>query len=261
MALRSLAFAALLLSSCSRASDEQAEVRLDAAGALDIGAGVGAGSSVVAGGGGGDGLVAGDAAGASAGALSVAPQAAASPGSVFGAMLLDSCKDGRAEDALQLIAAGADVDFVGEQGRTPLIWACIKSLEAVIARLVEAGAALDLVDEYGQSALLRASAVGHAAVVQLLLQKGAQVDLVDKSGGTALTYACFYGQPDAAQLLAARMDEFSLNVIDETSKTALDWAYEGGYKQERVAELAPAVDAIRARGGRTREDLTKRERE
>ena len=263
MALRSLAFAALLLCSCSRAADEHAEVRLDAAGALDISVGVGAGSSVVAGG--GDGLVAGDAAaagaGASAGALSVAPQAAPSPGGVFGAMLLDSCKDGRADDALQLIAAGADVDFVGEQGRTPLIWACIKSLEAVIARLVEVGAALDLVDDYGQSALLRASAVGHAAVVQLLLQKGAQVDLVDKSGGTALTYACFYGQPDAALLLAARMDEFSLNVIDETSKTALDWAYEGGYKQERVAELAPAVDAIRARGGRTREDLTKRERE
>jgi hypothetical protein len=36
MALRSLAFAALLLSSCSRAADEQAEVRLDAAGSEEL---------------------------------------------------------------------------------------------------------------------------------------------------------------------------------------------------------------------------------
>ena len=173
-------------------------------------------------------------------------------------MLLKACQELRAEDALQLVSEGANVDFADEFSETPLMRASIEGLEAVAARLVEAGAALDLVDEYGQSALLRASAVGHAAVVQLLLQKGAQVDIVDKSGGTALTYACFYGQPDAAQLLAARMDAAALNLVDSTRKTALDHANEGGEGKDKVAELEPAAAAIRARGGLTGAEIAAR---
>jgi ankyrin repeat protein len=208
-----------------------------------------------------------------------------------GEMLLKACQELRAEDALQLVSEGANVDFADEFSETPLMRASIEGLEAVAARLVEAGAALDLVglggnsalmfassnghtavvqlladrgaaldlvDKEGLSALMWASLQGHAAVAQLLADRGAKLDLVDEDGCSALIVACSGGHAAAAQLLAARMDAAALNLVDSTRKTALDHANEGGEGKDKVAELEPAAAAIRARGGLTGAEIAAR---
>ena len=173
------------------------------------------------------------------------------PAAELGKLLLEACEDGRADDALRLIINGADKNFVGEQSRTPLIWASRKGLEAVAAQLVGAGAKLDLVDKSGFSALIWASFNGHAVIAQLLVDNGAKPDLVDKDGWSALICASFNGHAAIAQLLAARLNAAALNLVDARGKTALDYANEGGGGKDKVAGLAPAAAAIRHRGGFT----------
>ena len=173
----------------------------------------------------------------------------------MGKQLLMLCNAGMTENALLLIKEGADVNFCSEHGRTPLIAASAMGLEAVVARLVEAGAALDLADEEGWSALMPASNQGHTAIVQLLIEKGAKLDLVDKYGRSALMSAFLYGHAATAQLLSSRMNVAALNLVSIGGKTALDWADVLGWAKDKVSELAPVADAIRARGGLTAAEL------
>ena len=129
---------------------------------------------------------------------------AALPASEARAKILKACQDLRAEDALQLVSEGANVDFADEFGETPLMRASIEGLEAVAARLVYSGAALDLVGLCGNSALMLASSNGRTAVVQLLADRGAALDLVDKDGESALIWASCMGHAAVAQQLADR---------------------------------------------------------
>jgi WD40 repeat protein/serine/threonine protein kinase len=219
------------------------------------------------------------------------PASSADEARVKGELLLEACRDKRAKDAMRLVDDGAAVDSVSKnEGWTPLITASSKGLEAVAARLVEAGATLDVVSNIGWSALMEASLSGHTSIARLLADKGAVLDLVDNHGCSALMHAslnghtaivqlladkakldlvnndgesalimsCFRAYAEIAQLLAARMDTAALNILDKYGKTALDYAIESGRRKDKVAELAPAAAAIRARGGLTAAELAAR---
>jgi hypothetical protein len=54
------------------------------------------------------------------------------------------------------------------------------------------------------------------------------------------------------------MDTATLNILDKYSKLTLDYAIKSGRRRDKVAELAPAVAAIRARGGLTAAELAAR---
>ena len=129
---------------------------------------------------------------------------------------------------------------------------------SVVQLLADKGAKLDLVDKNGMSALIWASSFGHTAVVQLLADKGANLDLVDKYTMTALIWASCNGHAAVAQLLAERMDATAINHFNRGGKTALDYAEQGGEDKDKVAELAPAATAMRARGGLTGAELAAR---
>jgi ankyrin repeat protein len=149
------------------------------------------------------------------------------PSANGGRQLLRACEGGRAEAAELLIEMEhADVNFVGEYGRTPLIAASEKGLEAVVERLLHKHAHTDHVNESGSSALLLATTGGHTAVAQLLADRGAKLDLVSGSGRTALILAATLGRFDIAQLLVRRGAK--LNLVDREGHSALICAAIGG---------------------------------
>eukprot|EP01052_Picozoa_sp_SAG31_P002714 SAG31_NODE_97_length_25714_cov_19.477142_18_plen_375_part_00 len=66
------------------------------------------------------------------------------------------------------------VNVADEWGRTPLMWAAIRSQYAEVKQLVTGGVDLDLRDVDGWTALMWAAFAGHASIVEFLLSSGGQ---------------------------------------------------------------------------------------
>jgi thiosulfate/3-mercaptopyruvate sulfurtransferase len=107
--------------------------------------------------------------------------------------------------ALWLIGEGADVDCAhAVTGATPLMIAsACEGLDAVVARLIAAGATLDVVDENGGSALMFACIHEHAASAMLLIEAGAALNLAP-GGVTVLDIADKHGLASVAAAIRAR---------------------------------------------------------
>jgi uncharacterized protein len=88
-------------------------------------------------------------------------------GGLTALMLAASCD--RLEILQQLLAAGADVDRVNQDGTPALMIAAYKGHQQIVAALLEAGATLDRQDQDGDTALNLAIAKGHNPIVSLLL--------------------------------------------------------------------------------------------
>ena len=121
-----------------------------------------------------------------------------------GAALLAACAEGRADDAMRLLAEGADPDRADADGWTSLMLASCRggTLAPLAPRLVAAGAALDAVDAHGRaSALMLASAHGTVVAARALIAAGADVDAHDAHGRSALSYANERGWLSVVELL------------------------------------------------------------
>ena len=70
-----------------------------------------------------------------------------------------------------------------------------------VRTLLAAGADINEVDENGRTALMMASDYGHAPVVRLLIEAGADLEKADKGGDTALEIACRERSFDCIHLL------------------------------------------------------------
>lgn len=75
-----------------------------------------------------------------------------------------------------LVAKGADVAVVDQDGLTPLHLAAFTGRADMVGALLRSGADVAAVDIYGETALHLAARGGHANVVELLLKAGAAVD-------------------------------------------------------------------------------------
>lgn len=80
---------------------------------------------------------------------------------------------------VQAVDAGPEVpttfmtfNIADEWGRTPLMWAAIRSQYAEVKKLVTVGVGLDLRDVDGWTALMWAAFAGHASIVEFLLRSG-----------------------------------------------------------------------------------------
>jgi hypothetical protein len=82
--------------------------------------------------------------------------------------LLTALISGDSAAAQAHLDAGADVNELGEGGRTPLMVAAEKGDTAWVKRLLGAGAEPSLVDGMGETALLKAAAGGHTQAYQAL---------------------------------------------------------------------------------------------
>ena len=134
---------------------------------------------------------------------------------------------GDRDAALEMIAAGADVNAAQGDGTTPLHWAIYKIDADLTRALLERGAQPDVINNYGSSPLAEAVKVADARLVEMLLDAGADVEVPNQEGQTALMLAARAGSLDVAGLLVRHGADVNAR---ETwrGQTALMWAADEG---------------------------------
>jgi ankyrin repeat protein len=169
----------------------------------------------------------------------------------------------------ELLARGAHVDAVDDDGWTPLLWAAAHGNEETILALLDAGANPEAVtrrerqgpltlaakwnraevvrtllrrrlrpdgrDNIGWSALMWASLLGRTDAAAALLDGGADVNQVDSDGNTPLILAARRGRLDTVKLLLARGARAGARNVD--GETARSLALADDYPD--VAALLP----------------------
>ena len=154
--------------------------------------------------------------------------------------LIDLIRDGRNDDALAAIAAGADVHATEPDGATALMWATYKVEHELVDALLEAGADADVTNMYGSSPLAEAVKLDDAELVRTLLEAGADPDSPNLDNQTALMLASYIGNLDIARMLIDA--GANVNAIESfRGQTALMWA--AAENNPDVAELLVAEGA------------------
>ena len=137
-----------------------------------------------------------------------------------------------------LISRGADINFRGKDGRTPLIWAAGNSLESS-KMLLENGADINAKGNDGMNAFIQStfgilSKKVSTDVMDLLLENGADVNsaLLSKNaaGWTALHFASINGDTELVEYLI--LQGAKVNHTSDEGSTALSLA-----KQEKYEAL------------------------
>ncbi|GLE05919.1 hypothetical protein PINS_up015130 [Pythium insidiosum] len=97
-----------------------------------------------------------------------------------------------------LVDAGAVIDHVGSDHKTPLILASWLGRVGVVKALLAEGASIDLAPCDGLTALHWAVRAEHVAVIKALVRHGASVMVRDAKHATPLLHACCLDKPRAA---------------------------------------------------------------
>jgi thiosulfate/3-mercaptopyruvate sulfurtransferase len=103
--------------------------------------------------------------------------------------LMRAAHNGRADIIALLIADGAPLDAINNDGNNALWLACAGGHPGAITALIAAGIAIDHQNDNSATALMYAASVGKTNVVALLLQAGAETTLETLDGFTALDMA------------------------------------------------------------------------
>lgn len=141
--------------------------------------------------------------------------------------LLHACKMGGSTEVDALLAAKADPDHRGGQGKeAPLHWAARKGLPPMVAALLAASASLEIRGADGQTPLHLAAQNGQNSVVTELLTAKAEINAADGRGNTPLHAAAALGSVRLVKLLLGRGAD--INVQNQEGNAAEDVASERG---------------------------------
>lgn len=88
-----------------------------------------------------------------------------------------------------------------DEGKTPLMEACIHSNIPAIEVILNAGGQMELRDVHGRTALLLAAEKGHIDTINTLINAGANVNAADKKGNSAMHIAALNGHDEAVTTL------------------------------------------------------------
>lgn len=121
-----------------------------------------------------------------------------------GNQLIRACRQGNYDLAMSLIQNGADVNFRGESGITPLMVASENGHIWIVQGLLKRSAKTDLTDNAGMTPLHLAALNGYTNVGQMLLDLGSKIGAKDKKGRTPLQIATERGKDDFAKMLTSR---------------------------------------------------------
>ena len=150
--------------------------------------------------------------------------------------LVDTVRKGRQATVKRMLAAGANAND-SRLGSTALMFAA-KDGQAEIARdLIAAGARLEAKDNDGDTALMYAAIDNRVDVAKELLAAGADVNAKNKNGGTPLIAATFRGRIEMVKMLIAAGADAAIK--DNKGKTALMYAEEEGHAG--IAEMLKAA--------------------
>ena len=106
-------------------------------------------------------------------------------------LLMSSLRVGQDVNVIKdILAAGAEVNIAGSDGRTPLMMAITSQNNDIIECLIEAGSEVNVVDRYGKTPLMLAlSYPNPSECTGKLLKAGALVNVADLQGRTPLMLA------------------------------------------------------------------------
>jgi ankyrin repeat protein len=152
-------------------------------------------------------------------ALSAATLALAAPEGT----LIHAAESKKHDDALKLLASGADARAKDVDGTTALHWAAHYGDPELADKLIRAGAEVNIANDYGSTPMMEAATIGSADVLKLLLKAGADVESPNKEGQTALMAVARTGNVEAAKVLlkaGAKVDA----VEQWGGQNALHWA-------------------------------------
>ncbi len=137
--------------------------------------------------------------------------------------LIKAAKDGNREDVEVALNAGADSNYVDNNGNTPLIWAACKKNTEIVRMLIEHGAHVNIhvnhTDMYGRTALMVATGNGCIDIVRILIEAGADVHHTDDHGETSLMLGARTGYANIVRLLIEH--DADVNHTDKEGETAL----------------------------------------
>jgi uncharacterized protein len=150
--------------------------------------------------------------------------------------LMVAAFNGQEQAALMLIDAGATVNARDRSGYSPLHWAAMNGYLQASAVLLRKGAIINLQNNFGWTPLLHAAGRGHHQVVKLLLDHDAHPDLPDKEGWTPLHKAAVNGHLRAVETLLDGGANQNLKHRDGATPLAL--ATQKGHQQVRAILLA-----------------------
>jgi cytohesin len=108
---------------------------------------------------------------------------------------------GDANRVRELLARGADPNFVGDEGLAPLHAAAKHGHTEIAELLIGSGADVNIRGRGGLTPLHVAAAAGQVKVMRLLIARGADVNARDGEGWTPLHAAARYCRAEAAELL------------------------------------------------------------
>src|SRR5438067_726745 len=133
--------------------------------------------------------------------------------------LTDAVLYGDTKAVQSLIAGGADVSAMDEDGMRPLLVAASDGRTAIACMRIAAGASVKSSSKLGWGALVRAASANGVDVMKLLIAGGADANATSGGGMTALMVAAFGGYADAVRaLLASRANP---NAKDSQGRTAM----------------------------------------
>ncbi|MBD1891287.1 ankyrin repeat domain-containing protein [Coleofasciculus sp. FACHB-SPT9] len=162
---------------------------------------------------------------------------------------IEAAMFGKVEAVKAAIEKGIDINAIGSNGQTALMYAAHYVRIPVVQILIDAGAELDIVSEEdglgeGKTALMHVAgsffATGkRAEMVKMLVEAGANINLKRKDGRTALMWAAMAGYADSTQaLIEAGAD---LDARDDEGNTAMMLAE--GYRHPKIVRLLKQAGA------------------
>ncbi|XP_047137354.1 delta-latroinsectotoxin-Lt1a [Hydra vulgaris] len=113
----------------------------------------------------------------------------------------------------QLYRKGALINYLNDEGRTPLMTAIKRKNYEVIKKLIQLGSNINAADKQGMTALHFAASILDIEpnFIQILLNSGASLNAVTKEGYTPLFLACMNGNINIVRLLCT---DHNINKID-----------------------------------------------
>ncbi|HLJ57102.1 MAG TPA: ankyrin repeat domain-containing protein [Chthonomonadaceae bacterium] len=150
-----------------------------------------------------------------------------------------ACRSGHDAAAIQLISAGAQIDFQDQFRRSPLMYAAEVGASRIVSMLVKRGAKLDLADNAGETALEIAAMGGKNEAAGLLIAAGASVDHHSAQTGPALIDAVITRNDELVRLLLTRGAHANVHGY---GGTALYFAANGGQRDLVMLLLSKGAD-------------------
>jgi ankyrin repeat protein len=137
--------------------------------------------------------------------------------------LINAAESKEHDEALKLLAGGADAKAKDVDGTTALHWASHYNDAELADKLIHAGADVNAANDYGSTPMMEAATIGSPEIIKLLLKAGADVESTNKEGQTALMAVARTGNVEAATLLLKKGAK--VNAVEQWGgQSALHWA-------------------------------------